>query len=277
MRATIYFFLLLFFTQLEFGFAQCADTSNIYTFSYNGTNYELVRENKNWSDAAACAVARGGQLAIIDDSLEQIAIYTEISTNAAITASNTVAPDGGGASYIWLGGNDFAVEGNWVWDGNGDSLGVQFWQGTRTGNAVGNQYNNWGNEPDDFGTLGQDGLGLAITNWPLGVASQWNDIRATNTIYYLIEYAPILPIFSTPSSSSSVRAYPNPTNGQITLQDLPSDLDAIQVYNVLGERVLQTTTINNEELSLEHLEAGIYFLNIRFNDHSHQIIKIHKK
>lgn len=166
--------------------AQCLDTNNVYTFDYNGSTYELVRENKTWIEAAACAVQRGGYLAEINDAAEQGVVYNEIMMNGGVTASNTVAPDGGNASYIWIGGTDRGTEGEWLWDGNNDGIGPQFWQGTTSGNPVGGLYNNWGNEPDDWN--GQDGLGLAITDWPLGVSGQWNDVDDANTLYYLIEY-----------------------------------------------------------------------------------------
>lgn len=165
--------------------AQCANASNIHSFSYNGTSYELVKENKTWVNAATCAVSRGGILAEIDNVNEQNAIFSEISANGGITNSNTVAPDGGGGAYIWIGGNDILTEGNWIWDGDNTGSSVQFWMGTSTGTAVGGLYSNWGNEPDNFG--GQDALGLSLNGWPLGVSGQWNDVDETNTLYYLIE------------------------------------------------------------------------------------------
>jgi hypothetical protein len=36
--------------------------------------------------------------------------------------------------------------------------------GALSGNPVGGLYNNWGNEPDDFGG-GQDALGLSLNGW----------------------------------------------------------------------------------------------------------------
>jgi len=165
----------------------CASPDNIYAFTYDGKNYEVVREHRTWEEAAVCAVERGGYLAEINDELENAAIFDELINNASIDLSMTVAPDGGGASYVWIGGNDFATEGNWVWDGNNDGTATQFWMGDFTGAPVDGLYNNWGDEPDDFGD-GQDGLGLALTDWPFGVAGQWNDISDANTIYYVIEY-----------------------------------------------------------------------------------------
>ena len=43
----------------------CAGASDIYSFNYNGHTYEVVKEKKNWTDAAACAVALKGYLAEI--------------------------------------------------------------------------------------------------------------------------------------------------------------------------------------------------------------------
>jgi len=96
--------------------AQCANTANIYRFDYNGHTYEVVKENKNWADAVACAVARGGYLAEIDTAAENTAIFDELLNNASITLSLTSTANGGGAAYVWLGGNDRASEGTWIWD-----------------------------------------------------------------------------------------------------------------------------------------------------------------
>lgn len=177
-------FYLLFLVSLSEA-QNCADSSNIFTFFYDGNKYEVVRENKTWIEAAVCADARGGILAHINSQQEMDSVFYYIN-EAGIVPANTEAPDGGNASYIWIGGNDLQEEGKWVWDGSNYGLGVHFWQGTVEGTAVDNLYNNWGNEPDNFSN--QDGLGLAITNWPRGTAGQWNDVDAYNKLYYLVEY-----------------------------------------------------------------------------------------
>ena len=169
----------------------CANNANIYPFSYNGNDYEVVKENKNWISSATCAVSRGGKLVEINDQAEQNAIFNELQ-NANITNSNTVAINGGGASYLWIGANDLATEGNWVWDGDNNGSTTQFWQGGTGGVPIGGLYNNWGNEPDNAGNI-QDAGAIAITQWPLGSGSlgsagQWNDVNDINTLYYIIEY-----------------------------------------------------------------------------------------
>lgn len=176
--------IMLFFFATFIYSQNCADSANIYSFEYDGKTYEIVKENKSWVDAVSCAVERGGYLAEINSQEEQDSLYFHLQ-NAEIVVTNTVAPDGGGASYVWIGGNDITTEGKWIWDGENDGEGSQFWQGTTSGNSVDGLYNNWGNEPDNWEN--QDGLGLAITDWPLGIAGQWNDVDDSNSLYFIIE------------------------------------------------------------------------------------------
>ncbi len=171
------------------------ENKNIYMFTYNNKTYEVVKEAKTWEEASKFAIDRDGYLAEINNEAENNALFDEASKNAGIDTSNTSAPDGGGASYLWLGGNDIAEEGSWVWNGNNDGNATNFWKGksaTNGGTPIDNLYNNWGNEPDDYNS-NQDGLALALTQWPLnsghlGKASQWNDVNHTNKLYFIIEF-----------------------------------------------------------------------------------------
>lgn len=164
---------------------------SVYAFTVNGKNYEIIKENMQWADAAACAVARGGKLAEILSQQENDSLFEYAVNHAGINFSLTFAPDGGGASYLWIGGNDLQNEGTWIWDGDGDLNGAQFWQGDyQNGNPVGGYFNAWGSinggEPDDFNN--QDGLGLALTSWPFGNPREWNDLNVNNALYFIIEY-----------------------------------------------------------------------------------------
>lgn len=242
--------------------AQCADSTNIYSFVYNGKTYEVVRENKSWIDAAACAVSRGGILTEINDLAEQNAIFNELDNNASIITNNTIAPDGGGASYIWIGGNDLQVEGNWVWNGNNDSNSVQFWMGTASGSPIGGLYNNWGNEPDNFGS-GQDGLALALTNWPLGSISQWNDVDHNNTLYYVIEYDAVVGINDI-NFNNQLNIFPNPISNFITIQTTEYTFNEVTIINLKGQelRSIKLNNVNYQKMDLSDLKKGIYLLKI---------------
>lgn len=162
-------------------------TSAVKPFAIGDKKYEIILINKTWVEAAKVAKARGGYLAEIGSAEEQKGVYNALK-EASIKKSATVAPDGGNASYVWLGGNDIAEEGRWIWDGeNAKDGGVHFWQGKKDGKAIEGRYVNWGKEPDDFGS-GQDALGLALTSWPLGVAGQWNDVSEANRLFFVVEY-----------------------------------------------------------------------------------------
>tara|TARA_R110002050_G_scaffold300722_2_gene471962 strand:- start:109111 stop:109944 length:834 start_codon:yes stop_codon:yes gene_type:complete len=251
--------------------SQCVtDSNNIYAFTYNGDNYEIIKENLNWVDAANCALTRGGFLAEINSQQEQDSIFYYVN-RAGISASSTVAPDGGGASYLWIGGNDLATEGKWVWDGNNDAHSVQFWQGTKTGNAVGGLYNNWGNEPDDFG--GQDALGLAFTDWPLGVAGQWNDVNHTNTLFYLIEYNTTTGISSL-NKELGIHVFPNPGNDHINIQ-IPVTSGFLKLYNLQGELMKMVSVQNTITLiNTSKLPTGLYFLHWDSNTYTSKTVKV---
>ncbi len=256
-------------------FGQCADTSNIYSFVHNGNTYDVIKENMTWADAAACAVERGGILAEINDSSEQNAIFTEL-LNAGIDVNNTVAPDGGGGSYVWIGGNDLSVEGNWIWDGDNDNNGTQFWIGTSTGNPVNGHYNNWGNEPDNFG--GQDALGLSLNGWPLGVVGQWNDVDHTNTLYFVVQRSAILEIEDT-NISNKVSMYPNPVVDFLTVEVDGIDLRNISIFDSYGQELKTMPVKKNlasKTIDLSYLNNGIYFIKIISQNGKSTIKKIIK-
>lgn len=158
---------------------------NSYHFSINGIDYQVLLEAKTWVEAADIAYSTGGILAEINSEEEQDSIFYHLN-KADINLESTRAPDGGNAPYIWIGGNDIEKEGIWVWDGANDKLTEQFWEGTFEGSPINGLYNNWGNEPDNFSN--QDALGLALANWPRGVAGEWNDVNQLNKLFFLIEY-----------------------------------------------------------------------------------------
>ncbi|MDC0230457.1 T9SS type A sorting domain-containing protein [Aureispira] len=257
--------------------AQCvSDTNNIYTFVYNGNSYEIIKENLDWTNAAACAVIRGGMLAEINNQDEQDSIFYHVN-NAGIIASNTIAPDGGNGSYLWIGGNDLTTEGDWVWNGDNNGTSIQFWQGTTSGSPIGGLYNNWGNEPDNWNE--QDGLGFAFTNWPLGAAGEWNDVDDSNTLHYIIEYTNITAIDNTNLQKTALKIYPNPSSNNINIE-LPVELLAkrhaiIKIYNTLGLSVKEINSMqNNIKVNIDELENGVYFVRLESSNFIGQLTKI---
>ncbi len=164
-------------------------------FAFGGHTYEIVKTARTWQDASDDAESKGGYLANIGSKLENDEIYARLSKYITSSEySNTVASNGGNASYVWIGGTDSATEGTWIWKNTEE----QFWNGDVGGTAVNGLFTNWGrdtsktqHEPDNSGD--QDALAMAITEWTLGSGnlgqtSQWNDLKATDSLYYIIEY-----------------------------------------------------------------------------------------
>jgi hypothetical protein len=172
-------------------------------FSHDSHTYEIVKTARTWANAAADAVSReyngvSGALVRIDNAAENAAVFSHLI--AAIPSSEyteTDASDGGGGAYAWIGATDRITEGAWIWDGDANNSGDQFWSGGKTGSPVGGLYSNWGtvggvqNEPDNYNN--QDAAAISLNGWPksdqhLGSASQWNDINVADAVYYVVEY-----------------------------------------------------------------------------------------
>lgn len=159
-------------------------------FYYNGHTYEIEPAALTWAEAEANATALewddqgsmgvtvAAHLAIIESAGENAEILKHI--RQSVPNNWTIAPDGGGSDYLWLGASDAAAEGTWVW---GDATPVA-------------AYVNWGSgdlgtEPDDY-LLAQDYMGIAREAWPagggIGVAGQWNDLDGSNLLWSIVEW-----------------------------------------------------------------------------------------
>lgn len=256
--------------------AQCADPGNIYTFTHDGKTYEIVKELKSWTDAAACATERGGYLVEINSLSEQTAMFDAILNGAMISPTYTSIANGGGIAYVWTGATDQGTEGTWLWDGNSDNTGIHFWtgqgaNGLGNGSPVNDLYNNWGgssngvaNEPDNYGS-GQDHGAIGLTGWPagttlLGSAGEWNDIIGSSLLYFIIEME---------SASGSmdrilhagdkIKISPNAGSG-IFYIDSQLEYRWVEVYSITGSLLMKTD--NQKQLDLSGFDKSIYIVRI---------------
>ncbi|RLD58237.1 MAG: hypothetical protein DRJ05_08365 [Bacteroidetes bacterium] len=265
-----------------------------YNFEFNGTNYEIVLDMKTWEDAAADAVEKGGNLVEINSLEEQEAIYDAIVNGAGIPEDYTIVNDGGGIAYVWIGATDKAIEGTWLWDGNNDNGGINYWtgqgaNGSGNGQVIGGAYNNWGgtntgtvNEPDDF-MSNQDAGAIALSGWPsgttlLGIEGEWNDINLTNQLYYIIEYSNSTDIKLKKPQNISI--YPNPVQDIICFSKKDNqEITSVELIDISGKKIYQEGNKNFTRFSLDigMVPKGIYIIKIYGEDNkllkSEKIIK----
>ncbi|OGK80658.1 MAG: hypothetical protein A2X52_05425 [Candidatus Rokubacteria bacterium GWC2_70_16] len=105
-----------------------------------------------WADAEAAAVALGGHLVTINDAAEQAWLVATF----------------GGSPDLWIGFNDIASEGSWVWV-SGEPSAYTNW-------AVGEPNNAEGVED------------AALMNW--GIPGLWNDYGNSAPRLAIAEWAP---------------------------------------------------------------------------------------
>ncbi len=259
-------------------FSQCADTNNIYTFTFGLSKYEIVKEMKTWDVAAACAVERGGHLVEINSLAEQNAIQYEIVVGAGISTTYVTINNGGGIAYIWLGATDANQEGTWLWDGDNDNTGTNFWNGQganglNNGTAVGGAYNNWGgtstgtpNEPDNYGG-GQHHCAIALAGWPagstsLGSGGEWNDIIGTSSIYYIIEYDSASASIENTKEDIDIQIFPNPTTGLLNIKG--DNIESIDIIDIAG-RIVGTFEKPSQTIDISKYEKGVYFARVKID------------
>lgn len=260
--------------------AQCASEANVYNFEYLNRTYEIIKEQKTWEGAAACAVQRGGHLVHIDSLGEQDALYDAL-LSSGISATYTTVSDGGGIAYVWIGATDKGTEGAWLWDGDNDGQGTPFWNGQGgAGNGIGqvveDRYVNWGGisagtqkEPDDY-QANQDAAAIALAGWPksnssLGIASEWNDINITNQLYYVVEYDNIAGYKETEDLHVLYSVSPNPCKDQLTIQS-NSSITKISIVDLMGQ-VTRTIDVSASPssiftLDVSQLPKGLYLLEV---------------
>jgi type II secretory pathway pseudopilin PulG len=124
---------------------------------YNGHTYFVSTQAVRWSVARDVANASGGHLVTISNAAE----------NAYVSALS-------GGGLIWIGLNDIATEGNWVWE---------------TGEP--RPYTNWATgEPNNYSVFYSYGEDAAVMNWGGSGTGRWNDWydNPESTAVFVIEY-----------------------------------------------------------------------------------------
>lgn len=124
----------------------------------NNHSYYLLAQS-SWQDAETEAVSLSGHLATINDAAEQSWVF------------NTFGYFGGTDHSLWIGLNDAAVEGNFVWT-SGEPLTYTNWISGQPDNNVGGE---------DYVHMMRDNLGY--------IPGTWNDLGSPN--FFFPSFEPI--------------------------------------------------------------------------------------
>lgn len=255
----------------------CTDPANVHEFTFDGSRYQVVQEQRSWGSAAGCAADRGAHLVHINSQAEQDRVLNEIQNGAGVSANYTSVQDGGGAAYVWIGGTDRQQEGTWIWDGDADGSGANFWNGqgeagSGDGMPVGGAFSVWGSdgsgtpqEPDDFDS-GQDGAAIALSSWPNGFTGQWNDIKVSNTLYYVIENENVS-TGDRPEQQEGIQVHHNAQAQQLTVEaDLSAGVQGYAILDVQGRTLVRNQTIGQAadrwQVRLPSTARGLYLLRV---------------
>ncbi len=88
---------------------------------------------------------------------------------------------------------------------------------------------------------------------------------------YSVVFNPVLSLDDVGLDSNSVKIYPNPTKSHLNIENLtPRKITSITVYDHLGKQVF--SSISTNKISVNNLEIGVYFLELKFYN-SETVIK----
>lgn len=145
-----------------------ADINIIDSATYNGHTYYLLSQS-NWADAENYAQTIGGHLATVESGDENTFLYDSFGSLVLQNSSLDKVS-------LWIGLNDVANEGTFVWS-SGSSATYRNW-------LTGQPESTWDDE---------DYVGILVQNY--GISSMWHDIvydtRLNDVTFGVAEVVPL--------------------------------------------------------------------------------------
>ncbi|WP_299098499.1 T9SS type A sorting domain-containing protein [uncultured Winogradskyella sp.] len=63
--------------------------------------------------------------------------------------------------------------------------------------------------------------------------------------------------------SSSLKVYPNPATSNLTIKSGDqTQIDSVELYNILGSKVLSTSSLVNDSINVSEMASGVYLLKV---------------
>ena len=268
------------------------DGTNVYAGTYNGTGSVFITSNtgSSWtlinnglpSNAYVTSIAVSGSNIFVG-LYNQGGVYLSSNNGALWTAVNSGLTNKDVMSLMISGTDIFAGIDNAVYlsNNNGGSWNLasngltniqQIWQfaasgttdiyvGTWSSGVFHSTTNGSLWTPINTGLSGIDlrVVSLAISGTTLfaGVCSNYGAIwkRPLSEITSTLEIEHDIPFL----------VYPNPSTGTLKLESDKLEIQNVEVYNLFGEKVFQTSNINHQienEINLSFLSKGVYLVRV---------------
>jgi len=225
----------------------------------------ILASNKCDGRVFVLGKSQGGGMSLITTALSEHVLETFVSVPAMTGYTGS-----GGLNGAWPGYNPNNTDANYIDACNhakriitpvtfslgfGDNVTWYKGQNTAAKNIIANTvylyHNTNGHDDGDW--------------WAEG--TQWlQDVLIRNDVLGVLNHS---------INNETLKIYPNPTSGIINISS-ENKLNNIKLYNPLG-KLIQTFTVNYNQLELSYLPKGIYLLKITDNTKNVQYQKIIKK
>ena len=77
-----------------------------------------------------------------------------------------------------------------------------------------------------------------------------------------VVFSYVTPLSTNDNLIQDFSIYPNPVNNKVNIVLNNNNISKVQLYNILGKKVLETKSLKNNSLNVSSLNSGVYFLKI---------------
>lgn len=232
---------LLLLTFTYFSFAQ--------TFDFVETNGTTIQTNPSTGFTEVVQIIGGETLTVRSDNGD---VY--------LNAENKVVSD---SSFIWFEFEEGASVNSWNWDAyNGVSWEYRYYD-----------VNGVQNPARQSGSISSPGdPNLTVNNTVTSDYLSKISLDYNNTSFAINFIVINQSLTVSNVDTNNLRVYPNPTKDIVNIESITS-IKNIEIFNVLGKKI--NTLKNQNNINIENLPNGVYFLKIKNEDNIviKQIIK----
>ena len=99
------------------------------------------------------------------------------------------------------------------------------------------------------------------------------------SIFYSSIFFITPPNFLVEEKNNTIKTYPNPTTGELTIESGGLKIESVEVFDVIGKKHRSENKKQNEKtiIDISHLSSGIYFVTITDENKAKTVKKVVKE